>query len=171
MNPYPDENTWWLDFEVAVSNLYQEAGQELNWSAFRWSARTAYDIAAGMSADQSKEKHLVELQAALGLDQPAPPPPGPPPGPGLLPDLTVRGHNFSLATGDYWTAIQCSDFNLLTRYAAGENIVPLLVQRQDCGFNLLRVWTLFDIPNIGTLTACPYDLIPPFVDVCASFSL
>jgi len=73
---YPDEQTWWPAFEAEAEALYAEAGQTLSWAAFRWSARTAWDIGAGMEAEQSKAKHLAELRTALGLD-PAPGPPGP----------------------------------------------------------------------------------------------
>lgn len=72
MNPYPDENGFWLDFEAEVSALYEQAGQTVNWAAFRWSARTAYDIAAGLLPEQSKQKHLAELREALGLNLPVP---------------------------------------------------------------------------------------------------
>jgi hypothetical protein len=86
-----------------------------------------------------------------------------------LPELTVNGQFFS--NGDRWTAIQCSDFNLLNLFLSGEDITPVLQQRQSCGFNLLRVWTLYDIPGIGTLTQCDYSRIPAFVSLCASYGL
>jgi hypothetical protein len=88
-----------------------------------------------------------------------------------LPELRVRGAFFELADGTYWTARQCSDFNLLARYLDGEDITPVLAQRQACDFNLLRVWTLFDIPGIGTLTDPDYDRIPAFVDLCERYGL
>jgi hypothetical protein len=43
----------------------------------------------------------------------------------------------------------------------------VLEDRQACGFNLLRVWTLFDVGGIGTLRDCPYAQIPAFVAKCA----
>lgn len=83
MSAYPDENTWWASFEAQCQALYAQAGQSVNWSAFRWAARTAYDIAGGMSPDASAAKHLSELRTALNLPgsvvkeplQPLPPPP------------------------------------------------------------------------------------------------
>jgi hypothetical protein len=65
--PYPDEPTWWAAFEAEQEALYAQAGQTVNWSAFRWSSRTGYDIGAGMDKDQSKAKHLAELRHELGL--------------------------------------------------------------------------------------------------------
>jgi hypothetical protein len=72
MIAYPDENTWWAELEREQAALYAQAGQSLNWAAFRWSARTAYDIGAGMDPEASKQKHLAELRAALGLPPIAP---------------------------------------------------------------------------------------------------
>lgn len=88
-----------------------------------------------------------------------------------LPNIRTRGQFFELEDGTLWTAIQCSDFNLLARYLRNEDIRPVLAQRQSCGFNLLRVWTLFDISGIGDLTQLHYDLIPAFTTLCASYGL
>lgn len=88
-----------------------------------------------------------------------------------LPELLRDGQFFIQADGTRWTAIECSDFNLLSRYFDGEDIKPILEQRKSCGFNLLRVWTLFDIPNIGTLTSCDYSRIPKFITLCAQYGL
>ncbi len=95
----------------------------------------------------------------------------------VLAPLGVYNQFFRLATGEPFTAIECSDFNLFARYL-DEGVLaiqPVLQQRQQCGFNLLRVWTLFDIPGIGTLRleehADLYDHIPAFTDVCAQFGL
>lgn len=89
----------------------------------------------------------------------------------VLPEITIRGQFFALANGEHWTAIQCSDFNLFTRFILEEDIGSILLMRQLAGFNLLRVWTLFDIPQIGTLLECDYDQIPAFVSLCARYGL
>ncbi len=89
----------------------------------------------------------------------------------VLPELTIRGAFFALATGEYWTGIECSDFALFAKYLHREDIRPVLTQRAACGFNLLRVWTLFDIPTIGTLPHCDYRQIPAFVTLCAQHGL
>lgn len=53
--------------------------------------------------------------------------------------LQVDGQCFTLATGERWTAIESTDFQLLQRVLAGEDIGPVLAQRARVGFNLLRV--------------------------------
>lgn len=68
--PYPDEQSWWPNvFDVQVGARYSAAGKVYpdGPSAFRWASRTAYDIAAGMTKEDSLAKHLKELEAALGL--------------------------------------------------------------------------------------------------------
>lgn len=89
----------------------------------------------------------------------------------VISELVVRGQFLGLENGDHWTAIECSDFNLLNLFLDFENIEPVLKQRANCGFNLLRVWTLFDIPGIGTCTSVDYDRIPTFVQLCANYGL
>jgi hypothetical protein len=75
-----------------------------------------------------------------------------------LPRLVTRGEFFGLETGERFTVVGTSDFNLLNRYLSNEDIEPILAQREHPdpthptapGFNWLRVWTLFDF-------ACPAD--------------
>lgn len=90
-----------------------------------------------------------------------------------LPALTVRGQFFQKANGDRFTAIQASDFNLLARYSRGEDIKPVLAQRRDAGFNMLRVWTLMHLSQfgIGDLDPCPYNMIPSFLRLCSRYGL
>lgn len=90
-----------------------------------------------------------------------------------LPRLVVRGQFFGTENGDRFTAIECSDFNLLARFAAGEDIRPILKQRQALGFNMLRVWTLMQLSQygIGDLDPCPYGKIPAFSKLCARYGL
>jgi len=105
---------------------------------------------------------------ASGQD-PNPTPPIPPSV--TLPRLVVNGQMFAQEDGSPFTAIQCSDFNLFARFQAGENLTPVLSQRSTCGFNMLRVWTLFDIPGIGTLLNPQYTLMRPFLRLCAQYGL
>ena len=90
-----------------------------------------------------------------------------------LPRLVVQGHVFALETGEPWTAVQVSDFNLLNRWQHGEDITPILAQRRDTGFNLLRVWTLYDLvaANIGQFLDIDYARIPDFLALCARYGL
>lgn len=68
--PYPDEGSWWLwVFDVEVGKRYAQAGKPYpdNAMSFRWASRTAYDIGAGMTKEDSLAKHLKELEQALGI--------------------------------------------------------------------------------------------------------
>lgn len=68
MNPYPDENTYWKDFEKKVSDLYKAKGKTVSPEAMqvgRHFARTAYDLAVKMSPAESAAKHLKEVEELL----------------------------------------------------------------------------------------------------------
>jgi hypothetical protein len=163
MNPYDEREV--VTFTNDAIAAYEAAGVRPDYAAAVWLARMQFDaVTIGYSA--SRAKHLASLKSALGI----------------LPtvrttftavvvNLVARGSFFETATGEQWTAVQCSDFALLSRHLKGEDITPILDQRATCGFNLLRVWTLFDISGIGTLTALDYDRIPDFVALCASRGL
>lgn len=92
-----------------------------------------------------------------------------------LPKLVPVGQFFRQSTGDgdsaRFTAIEASDFNLLNRWQHGEDITPVLKQRAEIGFNLLRVWTLYDLAaaSIGVFLDPDYDRIPAFLDLCARY--
>lgn len=99
-----------------------------------------------------------------------------------LPRLQIAGKFFRLDTGERWTAIEASDFNLYTRFLKGEDIEPILAQRAEAGFNLLRVFTAFDICStgggcqiIGRLVPRErvdyYTLLPYFLMQCARHGL
>jgi hypothetical protein len=64
---YPDEATWWTTTLGEIGGLYEQKGEGFNLGMFKWSARIAYDIGAGMEKERSKAKHLAELRQALGL--------------------------------------------------------------------------------------------------------
>lgn len=67
--PYPDEPNWWNDFfKNEVKKRYEEAGQELGDFYPIWFARTAYDIGAGLTKEESAKRHLRGLEEALGLN-------------------------------------------------------------------------------------------------------
>lgn len=163
MQPYNED----LVFQTneKVKDTYAEAGRSIDAQYPIWIARTVYDYCAGMSWNASESKHLAELRDALGLPAPPVPPIS------LLPRLVVNGQMFGLETGERWTAIQNSDFNLLNRWQHGEDIYPVLEQRAKVGFNLLRVWTLYDLVNIGTFTDIDYSRIPDFLQECSRYGL
>jgi hypothetical protein len=85
----------------------------------------------------------------------------------------VDGPYFRQATGARWTAIECSDFNLLNRWQHGEDITPILAQRAGAGFNVLRVWTLYDLEaaKIGTFLDIDYARVPQFLASCSQYGL
>ena len=98
----------------------------------------------------------------------------------VLPRLVVRGKFFGLDNGERFTVIGATDFNLLARFIQGEDITPVLAQRQAVGFNTVRVFTAFDIfpgvPNgIGRLVPREhpdlYIRIPGFLDELARYGL
>ena len=74
-----------------------------------------------------------------------------------------------------FTIIMTSDFNLLNRSEAGEDITPILEQRAALGFNFLRVWTAYAIDKIGMLIPAQrpglYQHIPTFLQDCADHGL
>jgi hypothetical protein len=66
----------------------------------------------------------------------------------LLPDLvpsnkvlalTTHGGFFRGVNGEYHTIVEATDFRLLARYLAGEDITPVLQDRAGLGFNTVRV--------------------------------
>lgn len=87
--------------------------------------------------------------------------------------LVVRGQFFCLATGEAWTAIESSEFSLYKRYLDGENLTPILTERRELGFNLLRVWLLNTSVIPGGLLPSQYpdfyDKLHAFLRLCAGY--
>jgi len=164
MTPYDDREV--IAFTDDALKEFAAVGQRPNRDSAVWVGRMQFD-AVTMGYPAARAKQLAGLKKALGgstvtvTARHA----------SITTHLVARGSFFALETGERWTAVQCSDFALLARHLAGEDITPILEQRASCGFNLLRVWTLFDIDKIGTLTTLDYDRIPAFVALCASFGL
>lgn len=79
----------------------------------------------------------------------------------ILPRVVARDRRqLGLETGEPWASVEASDFNLLGKVADGDDIEPILAQRAHPdgnpatpGFNLLRVFTAYDI--------CPTGNCPP----------
>lgn len=162
MNEY-DEGQG-VAFQADVMQAYADAGHPLDLANVVWSNRVTWD-ARDIGYPAARAKHLTTLKAQLG--HPVPPQPSV----GLTANLVANGQFFALETGERWTAVECSDFALLAKHQNGEDITPQLRQRAGCGFNLLRVWTLFDIPGIGTFTSIDYSRVPAFVELCAQHGL
>ncbi len=72
--------------------------------------------------------------------------------PKLIP-LTINNTVFQLSNGNPFTIIECTDFRLFKRFLDGESIKSQLQQRQDIGFNTVRIFgmcrNLFDLNPIN----------------------
>jgi len=66
---YPDEQTFWKNFETRVTLAYADAGRVFpdNSAAFRVFSRCGFDIGAGMAPNAAADKHIGELRKALGV--------------------------------------------------------------------------------------------------------
>lgn len=100
--------------------------------------------------------------------------PGSVPAPTQPATLAISGQFFTL-NGQPWTAIESSEFSLYKRHLNGEDIAPVLLQRQAIGFNLLRVWLLNTSVIPGGLRPSMYpafyDRLPAFAALCWSYGL
>ena len=63
-------------------------------------------------------------------------------GTGTTPRLVIDHTYFRQENGERFHAIQCSDFSLYKYFLEGHEIGPVLTQRADVGFNMLRVWLM-----------------------------
>lgn len=68
---YPDESTFWKEFQDKVRAAYRDKGRVFpdphDVDSFRPFSRCGFDIGAGMAPQQAADKHIAELRAALGL--------------------------------------------------------------------------------------------------------
>lgn len=92
-----------------------------------------------------------------------------------LPRLVTNNSVFRQDNGTAWTWIGTSDFDLYHQYLAGGNIGPVLQQRSELGFNVLRVFGSFNgalghfVPSdFGELF---YTQLPRFADAVARSGL
>lgn len=84
--------------------------------------------------------------------------------------MIIREKFFSKSSGEYFTAIEASDYNLFNRFQNDEDIIPVLQQRRDIGkTNMLRVWTLFNLVSIGVCTSPQYEKLDAFCKLCAKY--
>ncbi len=73
-----------------------------------------------------------------------------------LPRLTVSRAEpfFRKANGERFSVIGASDFNLFARHLMGEDVRPIIQDRKNHGFNLLRVWLSYNVcPTIDRAAA------------------
>ena len=139
---------------------------------------TALTLTASMACGTIPTQPPPEPTPPPPVEDPAPVPvpPTPVPPPVVrLPAIDVQGKFFRLETGEHWTSIGASDFNLYARYLAGEDIEPVLAQREAFGFNTLRVWLVYDVVGIGRLIPAEhadfYERLPAFLQALAQHHL
>lgn len=70
-DPYPDEPTFWKDFQDRMKRSYKAVGRDFpdpnDADAFRRFSRCGYDIGAGnLTAPDAANHHIKELRAELG---------------------------------------------------------------------------------------------------------
>lgn len=147
---------------------YKEAnrvvGDDAQWVV--WPARVERDVCEkNWPYEKSLFEHRNGWRVALGL-QPIPSPIV------TLPRLVQRGAFFGLDTGQYFTVVMASDFNLMNRWQHGEDIADRLAQRRDCRYNFLRVWTKYDLePGIGRFLDIDYSRVQEFLQYCAQYGM
>lgn len=76
--------------------------------------------------------------------------------------LRIRDDCFEYETGERFTVKECTDFRLFKRFLDGEDIRPVLEQRANLGFNMLRV--LGTCHNMFRLYPKEYGLYFPKLD-------
>jgi hypothetical protein len=66
---YPDEQTFWTNFESRVTLAYADAGRVFpdHSAGFRVFSRCGFDIGVGMAPNAAADKHIGELRKALGV--------------------------------------------------------------------------------------------------------
>lgn len=70
--------------------------------------------------------------------------------------LHIEGTTFRRADGSIFPWVGISDFALFARYTRGQDITPVLDQRVDLGFKILRVFGMFDRFGIGAAAGIGY---------------
>lgn len=97
--------------------------------------------------------------------------------------LHVQGTTFRREDGSIFPWVGASDFALFARFARGEDITPILDERIALGFNILRVFGMFDQFGIGAASGLGgffpnallhddyYDLLRQFVELTQSRGL
>jgi hypothetical protein len=95
---------------------------------------------------------------------------------GTTPRLVIRDRiYFGQEDGTRFHAIECSDFSLYKYFLDSQDIGPVLAQRAQVGFNMLRVWLLNTSVIPGGLEPGSYlnfyAHLPEFLRLCASYGL
>lgn len=163
---------WYAEVSQTINQLYrEELGRDADfggWANWLYHAREGGRDAEWIRARirESEEWHAIHDAPPLVT----------------IPRLVPAGAVFRLDTGARFTAVECTDFNLLARYLVegAAAIRPVLEERQALGFNMLRVWAAFSgdaifESEIGRLVPFEhpemYDKLPEFCSLCAAHGL
>ena len=96
------------------------------------------DIAHGLWRALNEGERWRTLRRAFQDTWPLP---VPEPAPVTLGSLTIDGQFFRQG-GERFTLIDTSEFSVFKRFLDGEDVLPVLRERQELGFNSRRVWLL-----------------------------
>jgi hypothetical protein len=135
-----------LDFSLAYHTFVADT-QALDALAREWyrafSGRepAPEDIAHGRWRASVERDRWRTIRRAFQEAWPLPAAPVPP---GHALRLQPRGHYFVRENGERFTAIVCTDFNLQKILCDGGDSIPVIRQRRDCGFNMVRVFIVGD---------------------------
>lgn len=156
-----------------LQTFYQVARERIGWGGYVQASAEGFDAAGpvrvrigegGALLDDAGDPFEITLSPARVT----------------LPRLVPRGQYLQLETGERWTWIGASSFNLLNRFRRGEDIEPVLVQLEALGFNAVRVFTVYDICPTGNgcqaigrsePTADLYAAVPGFAKSLARHGL
>ena len=132
---------------------------------YTWGAQLALD-APGYQPFRERVFLAQDLNKAM---QPAASPVA------ALERLVADGQFFRLAGGDRFTAIECSDFLLYQRFLNGEDLTAVLTQRRDLGFNMVRVFGMYN-GSLGHFIPAEYGEryfteLPAFYALLARYGL
>lgn len=157
LHPYEYPDQWFPSEKVGMRRRVRlPAGTTLGWGArIRASAEgyapETFDVELHTSLDVEVDRVVTSL-----------------------PHLVVNGEFFYQEDGTPITMIEATDFKLYKKFLDGEDIIPVLEQRQDAGFNLVRVLGMarymWDF-NPGAYGDRYYTELPQFIRLCARFGL
>jgi hypothetical protein len=95
---YPDEPTYWKQFQNDMIAAYEDAGRAFpdpnDPDAYRRFSRCGYDIGFGLDPALAARKHIAELKQELGATPIEPPPPGEPTARPLVGPLRIQDKLF-----------------------------------------------------------------------------
>ncbi len=140
--PYPDElGVWKPQVEAVIAATFLEAGRVVDMEPQRWGNRIQYDYLAGLTLQQSIDKHIRDLRIELQL------PVGPPPMPIIdLAELTVPAFDaiFHDARNNRPTRIHgTTAFTLLQYMLEARDLSRFFAWAQALGINAMRVFGMW----------------------------